>query len=199
MLRNKMSKILESPTKEINRAWGQNGVLSRLFRQMLKNLNITNYNWEGYMADFLRDVGARSQKDSRTKTSMRGNLTKEFQKEQMTWKVFCKAVRFLQVMRFELTLTAYHSDGRVTIHKTDVNFGERRDTKRLVEELDTKEADEHDEQESEFEGPEVEDPEVILQRQHDEFNREQQRLRDAQSKDGEGKKNVQQNETLAQQ
>lgn len=144
MIRNKMTKILSAPDKEVGKTYGQNGILSRLFRQMLADLNVTNYKWEAYMADFIRDVGGAGPTDRKSQTTTRGNLTKEFQKEQMTWKVFCKVLRFLQIMRFRITITAFHADGQTTEHSTEVNFGPRTNAAAVVAHLDQPEPEDDD-------------------------------------------------------
>ena len=73
---------------------------------------------------------------------MRGNLTKEFSRPQMTWKVFCKGLRFLQIVKIELVVKAYHENGKTSLHSTHVDLGRRRDMQQFNEGLEQPESQE---------------------------------------------------------
>jgi hypothetical protein len=68
--------------------------------------------------------------------SARGNLTKEFSRPQMTWKVFCKALRFLNIIKIEITIKAYDGTGKISFHSTTVDFGNKNETEEFNELLD---------------------------------------------------------------
>lgn len=127
MAKNQIYKILSSPDKGVTRTSGANGVLARMFRKMLYDLNITNAKWGSLMYDFITDIRNGVPNNKKDQTSMRGNLTKEFSRPQMTWKVFCKALRFMQITRIELAIKAYHENGKTSVHSTEVDFGSRKD------------------------------------------------------------------------
>jgi hypothetical protein len=118
--KNRLARVLTSPDKGIGRTYGANGVLSRLFRQILFDLNIAPIRFGQLMQEYLLDPSNGVPPNKKDQTSMRGNLTKEFSREQMTWKVFCKALRFLQFLRVELVLRCHHRNGTISEHKTDV-------------------------------------------------------------------------------
>jgi hypothetical protein len=119
---NPLSKMLDDPNKGIYHTFGAVGMLSRLFRTMLKDLDIGGYQFNMLMAKFLNDPQNKIPENKRDQTSNRGNLNKEFQKGTMTWKVFCKAMRFLQVRGFKLTIEARRANGRVTSHSVEVDL-----------------------------------------------------------------------------
>lgn len=119
---NPLSKMLDDPNKGIHHTFGSVGVLSRLFRTMLKDLEIGGYQFNLLMAKFLNDPRNKIPENKRDQTSNRGNLNKEFQKGTMTWKVFCKAMRFLQVVRFKITIEAERSNGKVSVHHAAVDL-----------------------------------------------------------------------------
>lgn len=121
MAKVNLAKMLNSPDKEVNKTSGANGVLSRLFRQILGDLNINPHRFEIHMLQFLGDPKNGYPNNRRDQTSARGNLMKEFARPQMTWKVFCKALRFLSFTSIELTIIGKRH-GRETVHKTSINF-----------------------------------------------------------------------------
>ena len=63
------------------------------------------------LADYVRDKRNKVPDNRRDQSSIMGNLTKELSRPDMTWKVFCKGVRFLQYTRFEICIKGYKSNG----------------------------------------------------------------------------------------
>jgi len=120
---------------------GVTGVLVRLFRVIIHDLGINGMRWSRLMEDYLpvelADVERkRRQKKNyveppadqivemnrRDRTSVRGNLNKEFNRNIMTWKVFCKAMRFLQFRSFKIVIVAVHKNGAITEHSQIISF-----------------------------------------------------------------------------
>lgn len=137
-----MARILLAHDKEITKTSGPNGVLSRLFRKMLLDLGIMPPKFGSFLQDYIIDTQRNIPNNKRDQTSMRGNLTKEFAKPQMTWKVFCKALRFLQIIKIDLVIKAYHGNGMTTLHSTEVQFGNRESFAEFIENLEQPEKDE---------------------------------------------------------
>lgn len=97
-----------------------NGILAALFYRMLGELNISLTAWGQLLNDFVSDSRNGLKDDNqKDKTSMRGNLTKEFGRLAMTWKVFIKGLKILQIVRFQITIEAVHGNGVVTKHTTN--------------------------------------------------------------------------------
>lgn len=116
-------------------------MLTNAFRSILQDLDVNPYLYNSLMEQYLhkevsilekkrRDREARrkpngdekplnhAELNRRDRTTTRGNLNKEFGRDTMTWKVFCKALAFLQVRRFRLILVVERSNGMVTEHTT---------------------------------------------------------------------------------
>lgn len=123
---NKMAQILNNPDRAYKtRPPTPNGILSRLFIVMISNLGITVQRWGQLMADFVTDPRNGVSDNRRDQTSARGNLHKEFSKQQMTWKVFIKALRFLRFVKADFIVVAYDAQGNETIHKTTIHLNSR--------------------------------------------------------------------------
>lgn len=138
MPKNQLSKILEAPHRYVDQTHRTaNGILASLFRRILGDLNISVARWQSLMADFVSDAHNGAPSNQKDRTSMRGNLTKEFSRPQMTWKVFCKGLRFLQVVRFRLTIEATWPNGRTSVHGAVVDLGKRQNLNDLLKDLDT--------------------------------------------------------------
>lgn len=119
---NNVGKMLSDPTKGVKQTRGTSGVLSRAFRQMLADLSISVPQWSQYMHEFIMDPRNGIPRNRREQTSHRGNLTKEFTRPHMTWKVFTKAMRFLQVVDLEITFKIRRRNLKVTSHTVNVVF-----------------------------------------------------------------------------
>ena len=133
--KNQMERIIAANDKLIHETSGSTGVLARLFRTMLGNLNITLPRWGQLMTDFIEDASAGIPNNKRDQTSIRGNITKELSRRKMTWKVFCKALRFMQIEKIQLVIEAHHPGGRKTLHSTTVNFGTRQELDKFLQAL----------------------------------------------------------------
>lgn len=125
MAKNQMANILAKTDKDVGNTYGPNGVLSRLFRKLLLTMNVNENRWNILMHAFLNDPRNGVPNTRKDQTSMRGNLTKEFARPQMTWKVFCKAMMFMQFVHFEVSIIARDKHGREVVFSTDVNLGDR--------------------------------------------------------------------------
>lgn len=123
----------------IKPAVGVTGVLTNMFRIITKDMNVNQFKWNSLMEEYLRYeiAGAerrRREKDSRNtdpnkppidhvelnrrdRTSIRGNLNKEFSRGSMTWKVFCKTLMFLQWRKFQIIIVATHRNGFQSEHR----------------------------------------------------------------------------------
>lgn len=123
MARNQLMRILNRTDKGASRAHGKGGVLARLWSQMLKDLDVNVARWNDYMHTFVTDPRNGYPPTKNGQTSARGNLTKEFSRPQMTWKVFLKALSFLKVIRVEIAIKCHYADRPPSTHGTEVNLG----------------------------------------------------------------------------
>lgn len=93
------------------------------------------------MDDFLSDSRNCIGQNKKDRSQHRGNLAKELQREEMSWKVFTKGLRFLGVKKFEIKITAFHSDNTISEHTDIVNLGERVPYQRGVQYVPTSNAE----------------------------------------------------------
>lgn len=113
-----LSKILNSATKKVEES---QGVLTRLFRQVMDDINMTPYTWQRHMQRYLNDPRNRISKNSKQMSSARGNLVKELVRPDMTWKVFRKALSFLNPKSAKFTLTLEWHNGKSTVHEVVIH------------------------------------------------------------------------------
>lgn len=132
---NKLSKMLASESKGMEKAYGTKGILTKLFRQMLQDLNIGPARFGKYLQDYIMDSRYGVPNNKKDQTSMRGNLVKDFSKPEMSWNVFCNALRFLQIVKIEFAVKAYHANGQTSLHSVVANFGKRSDTAEFQKQL----------------------------------------------------------------
>ncbi len=96
-------------------------ILGGLYRNILSTLGLENMmKFNTLMENFLRDPRNGIPANIKDRSSARGNLKKELLRNHMTWKVFCKGLRFLNVPRFEISICLHHRNGDKTFHKTTV-------------------------------------------------------------------------------
>ncbi len=138
MAKNPMMKLLAAPDKGISRTHGPNGILARLFRTILYDEDITPFKYIELMDTFIRENQSGVPKNRVDLTSWRGNLTKELSHDRISWKVFCKALRFLRAMRVEFKVTIFWHDGHVSSHVAPVDFGSRDSKKALIDDENEK-------------------------------------------------------------
>lgn len=107
---------------------GAGTVLSKLFCQMLSHPEL-NYddlrNWNHLMNRYITDKRNAIPQNNRALSSARGNLSKELLKEKMSWNVFVKGMRFMDLEGFDITILARHKNGKTTTHTQSVGLGER--------------------------------------------------------------------------
>lgn len=121
--KSEMEIVMALPDRGINKAKGVSGVLTRMWRQMLADHALTLEQIDNLITSYIYNPRNGVPNNRRDQISARGNLTKEIFKEQMSWKVFCKALRVLGVIKFEISIKAYYYDGKTSIHVSKpVNF-----------------------------------------------------------------------------
>lgn len=111
-------------------------ILASLFRKILTELNINTTRFNSIMEQHLISKQAAIPQNTKERSSARGNLKKELLKETMTWKVFCRGLRFLHVPKITLTITLHHTVKQPTIHTMLINLGDEHDGYDLTTEED---------------------------------------------------------------
>lgn len=116
--RNALSEILYSPRKDMNAMMNP---LARLVRTVFADLNIRPNRFFMMLNQYLNDP-LNGLHTPEKRSSERGNIQKEFAKNQITFKTLVKILRVLNAKRVGITLTLEWHDGTVTQHSefTDV-------------------------------------------------------------------------------
>lgn len=108
-----LNTILNSDDKQIGTA---RNVLSRLWRRILFAQGINPLLWEKMMVRYLNDPLHNIPPTGNRRSSARGNLQKELSRPSMTWKVFQKAMRFLNPKRVRFMVEITWWSNRVTTY-----------------------------------------------------------------------------------
>ncbi len=95
-------------------------VLASLFRSIMVDLHINVFRFNHLVNDYISDQIRVGKNDDRS--SAKGNLKRELLSDKISWKVFCKGLRFLNIWKFEIKIRAYHKNGSVTEHIKVVNI-----------------------------------------------------------------------------
>lgn len=99
---------------------GTRGVLASIFKEMALSANLQDLGtWNAMMTRFIDDPINAIPTGKKARSSARGNLTKELTKNHLSWNVFCnKAMRFLDLIGFKITITAYRRGKNNTVTET---------------------------------------------------------------------------------
>lgn len=117
-MHDESNDILHDPQKGVNTA---EGVLARLFRQILYDLRVSPMRWSANMTRYLDDPRNNIPKNSRDRASSRGNLNKALRKPKMTWKVFRQALMFLGPIRARFIVELDWRDRPTTVHALELH------------------------------------------------------------------------------
>jgi hypothetical protein len=109
----KINKILESETKA---AEDSQGVLTRLWRNILKDCRVMPATWARLMTNYLNDPRNGIPAEGKKRSSDRNNLNKEVARLDMTWNVFFKGLKVLGVQRFKIEITLEWKGRDPTVH-----------------------------------------------------------------------------------
>lgn len=120
MASNDLFRLLNSPDKGVGRTFGTNGTLSRLFRQILRDRRIGPEKFGSLMYDYLNDPSNRIANNRKDRTSARGNLGMALTQDKMTWKVFCRGLKFLKIVKIDIAIRAHYANGQEEIHQTSM-------------------------------------------------------------------------------
>ncbi len=121
--KSNMRDLLSRPDRGVGATSGIPGVLAALFRKILMDLNINGMRWSHLMDEYVQQESVHHNKDNRRdRTSIRGNLNKEFWRPRMTWKVFCRGLMLLKARRFAIVVVIDHENKRKTAHSMIVDY-----------------------------------------------------------------------------
>lgn len=101
---------------------GSDSILAAVFGDIKYLVAPTTDRWNQFMTAYLRDPKNGIAKNMKDQSSARGNLAKELLKNKMTWKVFCKGLRFLNIVSFEFVIRVKHKNGIITEHSRQISL-----------------------------------------------------------------------------
>ena len=119
-----IERILNSPDRGITETRGIGGIIARLWRTILSDLNIRPGKFEILLSEFIINAKSKVADDRVSKLFTRGNLRRELERPTMTFKVFMKGIKMLRVTRFKIAIELEFSSGKKTLHSTTVDLGE---------------------------------------------------------------------------
>lgn len=101
--------ILADDDKGVRRA---RGIPSLFWRKLLQIRKIDGDKWDRLMNAFLMDPRNGVPDNPRDRSSTRGNVNRELRRDNMTWKVFLKALNFSGAVKVSFTLSVTFSDNK---------------------------------------------------------------------------------------
>lgn len=123
---------------------GVGGILGGIFADIYQDILISSSKnnpiqlWAYYMDKYVKNPANEVEQDKKSLSSARGNINKELHKQSMTWRVFCKGLRFFQIFNFKITIEFKRKDtGESYIYSRDID---------LVSDYNVKEEDDEDDE-----------------------------------------------------
>lgn len=97
-------------------------ILAKLYRIMLNDLGVTPAKFSALVDRYVSHVRELSKRFKYVKPVYRSTLINNFTSNAMTWKVFLQATfNVLMLKKIKFTVTAYHANGRETVHSIVVH------------------------------------------------------------------------------
>ena len=91
---------------------------AKLWCKILDDLDIEQHKLSRYIQRWL-DSPANRGLDSDKRSSVRGNLSKEMVRSEMTWKVLMKCITVIAPFKIDVTITLHHDrDSKILTHHT---------------------------------------------------------------------------------
>ena len=97
-------------------------ILAKLYGKIRHDLGISASRYDALMQRYINKALLNPSK--RDKAAARAGLSKELLKKVMTFKTFVKGIEFHGVPEFDLAVTLYHANGKVTHHSIHVVLDE---------------------------------------------------------------------------
>lgn len=112
-----LKEIVSDTDKQVSQS---SNPLTKLYRTMLLDMDIKHSNIDHYINLYLDDPSLGIPKNSKDRSSERGNLLKQLGKSAISWKIFTKGLRLLRPKHVRLTVTFTDQRDRVTVHSVDL-------------------------------------------------------------------------------
>ncbi len=121
LIRSNKNRVDESPET----------VLSTLFSKLIYETNISRERLKKLVEDY---ISARMpNKNLKEFSSIKSGTLKELLKPKMTFKVLAKGMMIVNIPKFDIRITAYHTNGQVTVHESTVVLRDEEEDEELDE------------------------------------------------------------------
>mgnify|MGYP003594290000 FL=1 len=112
-----LTEVVYDSDKQVGNA---RNALAKLFRTILLERRISHQNVDHYLQRYLNDPNNHISKNSKDRSSERGNLLKQLGKDTITWKIFIKGLKLLRPRHIKIIVEFTGSDGDTTVHSVDL-------------------------------------------------------------------------------
>jgi hypothetical protein len=121
---NELTALLQDRSKGVHATKGIGGLMARLWRQILLDTSMELGKLEHLLQRHI-ERGRRAGTDpSIVNYYNKGNLRRELAKPTMTWRVFIKALRVIDIVHVRFAVELTHRGGKRTLHGIDVNLAD---------------------------------------------------------------------------
>lgn len=108
------------PFGDMIRSGGVDAILSALYRRILQDINLDSVStFENLLAKYVLK-NYKNTTSIKEQSALRAAMRKELLKNKMTFKVFVKGLRVLNVRRFKITIELEHANRKTTVHTLPV-------------------------------------------------------------------------------
>ena len=126
-----LQEILSSPDKNLAETTNP---LARLFRLVLRDHNVGYDQFNRSISNYLNREQAAASRSKKEQSREKGNLVKELSGDSFTFKNFTKALRVLNPVSAELTLSLKWRRNQVSTHTIIMNIQDPNDNSEDEEE-----------------------------------------------------------------
>lgn len=114
-----LQEMLSSPDKNLTETTNP---LARLFRLVLRDHNVSYEQFNRSMSNYLNREQSAASRSKKEQSREKGNLVKELSGSSFTFKNFTKALRVLNPVSAELTLTLKWRRNQESVHTIIMNI-----------------------------------------------------------------------------
>ena len=119
-----LNDLLNDRNKGIEETRGLGGILAKLWRKVLYDTSMENSRLEYHLSRYVERARHNMVDPSVAGYYNKGNLRRELAKPALTWKVFIKALRVIDVVHIEIGIKLKHRGGKITLHGVNVNISD---------------------------------------------------------------------------
>lgn len=112
-----LKEIVADTDKQVSKS---RNPLAKLYRTILLEKGINHTTIDHYLNQYLDDPALGIPRNSKDRSSERGNLLKQLGKPAISWKIFTKGLRLLRPRHVKITLTFTDQRGVVTNHMIEL-------------------------------------------------------------------------------